>query len=202
MPLSQSVDTKTLRQALRQRRNALSLAQQSRHAELAKTALISLLNNSGNALKIGFFLSQDGELNATPSLDYLLHKTKHQVFLPVLETRPDWHMGFAEYNTRSVMIQNQFNIDEPKVPFNEHLEGSELDMVLMPLVGFDRQGNRLGMGGGYYDRTFAFKKRPKGDDKPILIGWAHQCQQVDELAVEEWDVPLNGIITENGYTPF
>jgi 5-formyltetrahydrofolate cyclo-ligase len=68
--------------------------------------------------------------------------------------------------------------------------------VLLPLVAFDPQGGRLGMGGGYYDRTFAFLNGQKGGQKPKLIGLAHHFQQIPKLPIESWDVPLNAIVTD------
>ena len=73
-------------------------------------------------------------------------------------------------------------------------------MVLLPLVGFDANGARLGMGGGFYDATFAFKQKPavqtKPTAKPWLFGVAHACQQVDALTTEAWDIPLQGVVTD------
>jgi 5-formyltetrahydrofolate cyclo-ligase len=74
----------------------------------------------------------------------------------------------------------------------------KLDVVLLPLVAFDRRGNRLGMGGGFYDRTFA----PRGRGRvsaPRLIGLAHGFQQVAELVDQPWDVPLRGVLTDSGW---
>jgi 5-formyltetrahydrofolate cyclo-ligase len=76
-----------------------------------------------------------------------------------------------------------------------------LDVVLMPLVGFDRTGARLGMGGGFYDATFAFKQKlstgsKTSTGKPALIGLAHACQQVESLATDTWDIPLFAIATD------
>ena len=65
----------------------------------------------------------------------------------------------------------------------------------MPLVGFDAAGNRLGMGGGFYDRTLAFMQRvPR--PSPVLIGVAHQCQQEAQLPAAAWDIPLQLIVTD------
>jgi len=69
----------------------------------------------------------------------------------------------------------------------------------MPLVGFDPAGNRLGMGKGFYDRCFAFRGRNPGSSparrRPILAGLAHDCQQVERIPAEEWDVRLDVIFT-------
>lgn len=190
------------RKQLRKQRNQLSLEQQSTHSRQALEHFQKWLEQyPADSLNIAFFLAQDGELSSMPAINHLWTKTDHQVFLPVLETSPDLHMGFASYSSKSVMKHNQFGISEPDVPVDTHLTGQQMDIVLVPLVGFDHQGNRLGMGGGYYDRSFAFKlkKEAKGS---LLVGWAHSCQQVDKLPQESWDVPLDMMITELGVIEF
>jgi 5-formyltetrahydrofolate cyclo-ligase len=77
-----------------------------------------------------------------------------------------------------------------------------LDLILTPLVAFDDQGNRLGMGGGFYDRTLAYLGRRKHWKKPRLIGTAHAFQQVARLPHESWDVPLHGVVTEKALLSF
>jgi 5-formyltetrahydrofolate cyclo-ligase len=201
---------KTLRSQLRRLRKQLTPEQQTRHALQALTYLQDLLENPSSKanplshpLNIALFLSQDGELETQSAIEYLWHCTEHRVFLPALETKPDLHMAFVEYQETTLMINNQFGIPEPQAPFDKHLTGQQMDIVLMPLVGFDLQGNRMGMGGGYYDRSFAFKRLPKdSENPPFLIGWAHSCQQTSQLPNEPWDVPLDGIITEQGFKSF
>ena len=191
-----------IRQTLRKKRKALSLQHQENHAKKAFTAFKDWLESEyAHPSKIAFFLSQDGELNTHQCIEYLFNETSHQVYLPVLQTRTGWHMAFAHYHPHSIMIENKFGIDEPEEPFDQHLAGDDMDIVMMPLVGFDQYGNRIGMGGGYYDRTFEFKL--EGDVcSPKLIGWAHQCQQLEGIPHYPWDVPLDGVITENGYHSF
>ena len=77
-----------------------------------------------------------------------------------------------------------------------------LDLVLMPLVGFDSTGSRLGMGGGFYDRSFAFLRRRQKWRKPNLIGAAFDCQKVEQIDGQSWDVPLSGVMTESGVELF
>jgi 5-formyltetrahydrofolate cyclo-ligase len=67
----------------------------------------------------------------------------------------------------------------------------------MPLVAFDEQGNRLGMGGGFYDRTLAYLKYRQHRRKPVLAGLAHEIQKIGQLTTQSWDIPLDCIITEN-----
>ena len=91
---------------------------------------------------------------------------------------------------------NRYRLPEPDVSDDEMLVPEELDLVLAPLVVFDAQRNRIGMGGGYYDRSFAFRKDP-ANMKPTLIGVAHELQKVDQLIPESWDVQLDMVVTDH-----
>lgn len=187
-----------IRKQLRNRRNQLSSKQQSSHANQALQHFQKWLKGHSNtSLNIALFLSQDGELSTTAAIEHLWSETKHQTFLPALETKPDLHMGFVPYYTNSEMKPNQFGIPEPDIGLDAHLTAEAMDIILVPLVGFDKSRNRLGMGGGYYDRSLEFKLK-ENRISPVLIGWAHSCQQVDQVPKEPWDVPLDMVITERG----
>ncbi|QCU89852.1 5-formyltetrahydrofolate cyclo-ligase [Thiomicrorhabdus sediminis] len=194
-----------LRKTLRDQRRQLPSSIQQHHAKQALQHLSDLLSQNPafqTPQNIALFLAQDGELETDTAIQYLWQQSEHHIYLPVLETQPDWHMGFARYKPDSKMVRNRFDIAEPDVALNEHLNGEQMDWVFMPLVGFDKQGNRMGMGGGYYDRSFAFKLQNSRENQTKLIGWAHSFQQVEQLPKEPWDVPLDGIITEQGFTDF
>ena len=95
------------------------------------------------------------------------------------------------------MYKNRYGIPEPAHPNKaRNFPLRSLDLVLMPLVGFDTQGNRLGMGGGYYDRSFAFLHRHSHWRKPHLMGTAYEFQRLSKLDAQPWDVPLDAIVTE------
>ncbi|MDG6777751.1 5-formyltetrahydrofolate cyclo-ligase [Thiomicrorhabdus sp. zzn3] len=199
-------DSASLRTELRQRRQGLSETQQQLHADQACQHFFDanlLDTNTNKRYKVAAFLSQDGELNTSTLIQRLWRLNSVELYLPALETQPDWHMGFSRYTPDSALINNRFGIPEPDVPRNQHLNGKDMDLVIMPLVGYDLKGHRLGMGGGYYDRTFAFKlKSATAEHSPTLIGWAHSCQQVSQLPSEPWDVPLDGLINETGFIRF
>ncbi|HBP2722431.1 TPA: 5-formyltetrahydrofolate cyclo-ligase, partial [Pseudomonas aeruginosa] len=95
--------------------------------------------------------------------------------------------------------RNRFRISEPLADAGRQRKAWALDLVLLPLVGFDEQGGRLGMGGGFYDRSLAYLARRKNGHKPTLIGLAHECQKVDRLALASWDIPLAGTVTDAGW---
>ncbi|VAW47820.1 5-formyltetrahydrofolate cyclo-ligase [hydrothermal vent metagenome] len=198
-----------LRKQLRLQRQSLSEAEQMRHAQLARHHLHNFLHSiqkmtSQKTLNIAFFLAQDGEMPTAQAIEMLWQSMPHTLFLPVLKSTPDDDgvMMFAEYTPDTPMKANQFGILEPSLKESDLLSGEKLDLVLTPLVGFDSKGNRMGMGGGYYDRTFQFKQQSSKICPPLLIGWAHNGQQVAQLPVNPWDIPLNGVITEMGFREF
>jgi 5-formyltetrahydrofolate cyclo-ligase len=84
----------------------------------------------------------------------------------------------------------------------QRIQPLALDLVLTPLVGFDHKGNRLGMGGGYYDRSFAFLLRRQNWKKPRLVGLAYDFQQLDKLPAKNWDVPLTAVATDTHWHSF
>jgi 5-formyltetrahydrofolate cyclo-ligase len=175
----------TLRHSLRNQRKALSTSEQAKFAEclLPQAQQVS---NFQNGQKIALYLANDGEINPNHIKNFLRNEGI-EVYLPVLN---DKKLKFAKLGHK--FAKNKFNINEPTA--TEMLNAEQLDIIFMPLVGFDKQKNRLGMGGGFYDRTLAFKKYQKHTN-PKLIGLAFDCQKVDKLAVKKWDVPLDIIIT-------
>ena len=178
---------------MRRLRRALTPHQQREHARQAmRNALKSPWFRRPK--RVGIFISSDGELDTRPLMEALWHRG-HRLFLPVLEHGLSRPMLFAEVAPNTPLHPNRYGIPEPVN--RRFFPACQLDVVITPLVAFDRDGYRLGMGGGFYDRTFACKL--KGRTKPLLIGWAHSFQEIDRLPRQPWDVPLDGIITEAGY---
>ena len=93
--------------------------------------------------------------------------------------------------------QNRFGIEEPI--FSPLLCAHRMDVILMPLVGFDKHKNRLGMGGGFYDKTLSFHNKLKEFRVPKLFGLAFDSQEVDRLTSQPWDVPVDGIVTPSRF---
>ena len=189
-----------LRRQMRDARKALSAEQQ----QLSGASLLQhlqQLNSFNNAQHVALYLASDGEIDPQSVIDYCWAQGK-QVYLPVLD--PDLHnqLLFVHYDKNTLMCRNKYAIEEPATPYQQSIPAAELDLVLLPLVAFDNQCNRMGMGGGYYDRSFAFMLETAAGSSekhlPVLIGLAHQLQQVDKLAVESWDIPLSGIASEAG----
>ncbi|WP_447894783.1 5-formyltetrahydrofolate cyclo-ligase [Vreelandella sp. GE22] len=195
---AQRFDKNALRRELRRRRRRLSEAQQQK----AATALCQRLKHLPElqrASRVSLYLPVGGEIDPTPLLGWLA-KRRVQVYLPVLRPLSHNALWFVRFDDDTPMVENRFGIREPCTRFgarrHNRLPAWALDTLIVPLVGFDAQANRMGMGGGFYDRTLAFMRR-KGP-KPNLIGVAHACQQVNELAVEAWDIPLNAVVSDRG----
>ncbi|SUB81426.1 5-formyltetrahydrofolate cyclo-ligase family protein [Pragia fontium] len=142
------------------------------------------------AQHISLFLSFDGEINTRPLIETFWQQGK-SVYLPVLHPFSRGHLLFLRYTPDTPMITHPFGIQEPRLNVRSVLPVSELDVLITPLVAFDINGNRLGMGGGYYDRTL--KNWQQSRNYPI--GIAHDCQLVDSLPAEDWDIPLPEIVT-------
>jgi len=120
------------------------------------------------------------------------------LYLPVLNDRPAPRLRFARYLPGMPLVPNRFGILEPSLPRRALLPARAIDLLLMPLVAFDVGGNRLGMGGGYFDRTLAFRRRARLWRRPRLVGVGYAFQQVTALPTAPWDVPLDAVVTERG----
>lgn len=117
-------------------------------------------------------------------------------YLPVLSRLSGDYLWFAPAEPGTSLAQNRFGIPEPVVLARDLVRAQQLDLVLLPLVGFDESGNRLGMGGGFYDRSLSFLRNRKIWRKPNLVGIAHDFQRVDSLEAKPWDMPLEAVITD------
>lgn len=182
-----------LRNQLRARRRSLSPAQQLQASQKVLRHLMRLPIFM-RSQHIALYLTADGELDPLPIAQQLWRMNKH-CYLPVLHPHKPRHLWFVRFQPDTPLRANRFGIGEPDPFRNQQLPANLLDCVLLPLVGYDREGARLGMGGGFYDTTFAWKQqKPKG--KPYLIGLAHECQEVPSLATDAWDIPLYGIASD------
>lgn len=119
-----------------------------------------------------------------------------QCYLPVLDPLGSNRLWFAPLFPGASLRPNRFGIPEPNVAARHLVSARHLDLLLLPLVAFDHLGNRLGMGGGFYDRSLAYIKHRHQWRRPHLYGVAHQFQCVPLLQQASWDIPLNGIVTD------
>lgn len=178
-----------LRTEIRQRRKNLTPEQQSNFAHQAAERVASHPQIQASSA-ISVFLSFDGELDTAPLLLRLWQDGK-QLCLPVLHPFIPGNLLFLRYTPETRLVRNRLKILEPQLDVTQVVPLSQLDIILTPLVAFDQHGQRLGMGGGFYDRTLENWQH----GGPYPIGLAHDCQQVSDLPVEEWDVPLPEVIT-------
>ena len=147
------------------------------------------------ARTVALYLPSDGEVDPR-GLILCAQRSGKTIVLPRLHRHRPFGMDFVIYRPGRALRHNRFGISEPCAgPVCTPLG---IDLVIMPLVGFDPHGNRLGMGSGYYDRRFAFTRRRSGL-RPRLIGLAYGFQRVQVLDAQPWDVPLHGVVTERGW---
>ena len=177
-----------LRGELRARRRAIAAAERLDAAERLAERLLALPFVPQSGFVAGYW-AMDGEialhvwqLRLPSSLRYCL---------PVLQAD---RLCFAPWRPGEPLLANRFGIPEPDVAAGALLEPDTMSLVVLPLVGFDARGGRLGMGGGWYDRTFAFRRLHRAP--PWLAGAAFAVQQLDTLHAEPWDVPLDAVCTE------
>jgi 5-formyltetrahydrofolate cyclo-ligase len=182
-----------LRLELRARRKALNPTQQTQ-ASLHLLRQLMQVPQFMRARNVALYMANDGEIDPEPIIRQLWKMDKHS-YLPVLRPGKSRELWFVEYTQDALLNKNRFGIPEPDFRTQHKIPAQLLDVVLMPLVGFDRSGARLGMGGGFYDATFAFKQK-KNIGKPALIGLAHACQEVESLTTASWDIPLFAIATD------
>ncbi|SEM58338.1 5-formyltetrahydrofolate cyclo-ligase [Pseudomonas sp. ok272] len=147
------------------------------------------------AKHISLYLPTDGEIDPRLLLRAAQRRGK-ATYLPVLSAWPRTKMVFQRVRPGEPLRPNRFRILEPRVNPAKQRKAWALDLVLLPLVGFDEDGGRLGMGGGFYDRSLAYLARRKSWRKPTLLGLAHECQKVERLAQASWDVPMQGTVTD------
>ena len=186
-----------LRRLLRKARRALSASEQRQAArglyrQLAQHPLFR------RARHISLYLPTDGEIDPRLLLREAQRRGKH-TYLPVLSAWPRTRMVFQRIRPGEKLQPNRFRILEPRVKLAAQRKVWTLDLVLLPLVGFDVEGGRLGMGGGFYDRSLAYLARRQSWRKPTLLGLAHECQKVGKLNQASWDVPLQGTVTDRAW---
>ena len=185
---------RALRAEMRCRRRAISEPERARMAEALARHLGASLRVR-RARRVACYLSNDGEMDLGPVMDFLRGNGR-QVLLPALHGSQLW---FFPYDRDTPLALNRFAIPEPDMAAHTRCRARDLDLVFMPLVAFDATGNRLGMGGGFYDRTFSYLRNRAFWKKPLLIGAAYEFQRLETLASRPWDVPLHGVATEKRF---
>ncbi|WP_140719539.1 MULTISPECIES: 5-formyltetrahydrofolate cyclo-ligase [Gammaproteobacteria] len=181
-------DRDALRRHLRERRRAIPAAERIAAADALAERLLALPFAPREGHVAGYW-AMDGEIG--------LHRWQLSLpsgvryCLPVLHGK---HLRFAPWRPGEPLKPNRYGIPEPDVDPTTALPAEAMALVVAPLVGFDAAGHRLGMGGGWYDRSFAFRHRQA--PPPWLVGVGFAAQQTPALAVEDWDVPVDAVCTE------
>jgi 5-formyltetrahydrofolate cyclo-ligase len=186
----------TLRRALRDRRRAIPPLERQRTARLlAIHADRARLLRPGR--RIALYLALPEEV-ATDPLIKRARARGCRIYLPrIVDTRRN-RMVFVSAD--APLKRGRWGILEPAA--SQRIPTRQLQVIFMPLVGFDAAGNRMGMGKGFYDRALSFRLRHPANRRPLLVGLAFSCQQTDDLAVRPHDVPLDMLITEHGIRRF
>lgn len=180
-----------LRTEARQRRNSLSVTEQD-NAAIALTKRLSAHSKIQQAQRIAIYLNNDGELSTKKFIKWCWQQKKH-VYLPVVHPFSQGNLLFLHYQQNTKLINNIYGILEPQLDVTKVCPLDQLDIICTPLVAFDDSGARLGMGGGFYDRSLANWQQAK----LYPLGLAHDCQRVEKIPIESWDIPLPEIITPN-----
>jgi 5-formyltetrahydrofolate cyclo-ligase len=193
-----SHDLNQLRKSIRQKRRAVSAFQQ-RHSEQLILQRLRMLPEFKHAKRIGIYLHAFGEIQTHKIIQYCFHQKK-SVYLPMI-CNMNQHLVWVKIS------QNQFQnrrfshhplgMQEPMATHGQSV--SHLDLLLMPLLACDRLGTRIGMGGGFYDKTLALAPY----HRPFRLGLAHHFQLVPEtLHREKWDQPLDALLMPEQYLRF
>lgn len=190
--MSTAIARQELRQNLREQRANLPAAARIAAAQRLLQQLQQLPELSVDE-RIGGYFAVNGELSLHLVVAHLWRQGK-QFHLPVAARARQ--LRFARYSAASTVQPNRFGIPEPQVESKELVSPASLELVLVPLLGFDRRGHRLGYGGGFYDSSFAFLQQTERPATPLLVGIGYSFQEVATLAPESWDVRLDFIATE------
>lgn len=188
-----------IRREVRRARRALA-PREIRERSEAASRLVARTGAFRRADKLAFYLPNDGELDPRVLMERAraLHK---RCYLPVIDTMLGGRLAFAPYRPETPLRPNRFGIPEPQVPRRFWETPRMLDVIYTPLVAFTPEGDRLGMGGGFYDRTLEKRRHFKAWRRPRVFGLAMELQKRDWLPTEPWDVAIDGIATESGLYP-
>ncbi|HEY5782645.1 MAG TPA: 5-formyltetrahydrofolate cyclo-ligase [Lysobacter sp.] len=185
-----TADRAALRRELRNRRRALPASERIAGAERLAHRLLALPFAPASGYVAGYW-AMDGEIALHV---WQLRLPRECVYcLPVLHE--DGQLRFAPWRPGDPLVSNRHGIPEPDLSADALLDAGQMSLVVAPLVGFDRSCHRLGMGGGWYDRSFAFRQQTAAP--PWLVGAAFEVQRVDALERADWDVALDAVCTES-----
>ncbi|MEQ8516862.1 MAG: 5-formyltetrahydrofolate cyclo-ligase [Chromatocurvus sp.] len=175
-----------LRRQLRKRRGDIS-PDLRRAAAMRAVGLIGQLPGWNTASRVAGYLALPEEFDCGPLLD-AARRGSREIYLPGMTAAND--LQFRRYGADDALLEGRFGIRQPQ----ERAAAAEvaaLDIMFLPLVGWNLRGTRLGMGAGFYDRTLAAEK------PGLLVGLGYDCQEFDNLPRDPWDIALDYILTES-----
>jgi len=181
-----------LRARMSVRRNELDAKQRIAAAAGVLESLESLPEFVIDANVAGYWAVR-GELPLNLAVASLTRR-EQQYFLPVLGQARQ--LRFAEYREGARLQGNRFGIPEPEVPTEALQTAGDMDVILLPLLAFDRKGHRLGTGGGWYDSSLAFLGNEPRPARPLLVGIGYGFQEVEAVSIEPWDIDLDYVATD------
>jgi 5-formyltetrahydrofolate cyclo-ligase len=176
---------------MKQRRRELAPTQ-IRDASAQVSRQLWRLPAMQRARRIAIYMSVAGEIDCDQIVKTAWLR-KIETFAPILMGK---RLIFAPLKKHTRTTPNRYHIPEPTHSRRQCIKSSQLDVVIVPVLAFDKDNNRLGMGGGFYDRSFAYMKHRQKLQRPLLIGVAYDFQRVPKLQAEPWDVQLHAVITD------
>ena len=198
MPRNESLK-RALRRELRAKRRSLSAADHDRKSKLAASAIARLPAFKAGA-RIAVYLPFDGESNPSALLK-AARKRRVRIFVPVVESVRHRRLRFLPLTGRTRRGAFGISVPHARTP-KAAVAPRWFDLIVVPLVGIDGHGRRLGMGGGFYDRALSFRRIRHSWTGPKLVGLAFQCQRTDSVFAEPHDVRLDAVATERGVQHF
>jgi 5-formyltetrahydrofolate cyclo-ligase len=187
-------DPQQIRREIRARRRALSVREQKGNS-LRMTRTLTRSKLFRNSQRIAIYVENDGEMGVSNLLSTIISLGK-RCYLPALRPMRPNRLWFMEYRPEDHLTPNRYGIIEPSIHRRKPRPAYSLDLVLVPLVAFDATGNRIGMGGGFYDRTFSYLTFRNKWHKPRLVGVAHELQRLNSIKKNPWDISLDAVVTE------
>ena len=195
------MNLRELRRQLRARRRAIPRAER-READRSIRASLQALGVWKRGARVAAFLSMPGEVDLRPCFGPAWQRGV-AIYVPHILHARSGAMAFVPLQAGAALHGNRFGIAEPAGGARGRIPLRHLDTVLVPLVGFDALGSRLGMGAGFYDRALRPRRdRTQAFRRPRLIGVAYSVQQVERLDPAPWDVALDAVVTERGILHF
>ncbi len=186
-----------IRQKIRKIRQQIQGTEAQQASENIAKNLASQISYT-NANKIASFISFDGETNTQP-LNQMLLKEKSLYYLPKIKPTKPNRLWFMPYKGQETLKNNCFGIPEVDLGVGECAPLSSLGIILIPLVAFDNNGNRVGMGKGYYDASLSYLVNDEEGEffkRPLFVGIAYEQQKVDEIPTTPYDVKLDMVLTQ------